>query len=810
MRFLDGNLKNNMYRSHLLVIIALFTWCQNSNAQSGRIAGKLVQQHSLKPIPWATVALRTTVDSAITKTILTDSLGNFLIFDLKYGNYEIYFSQLGFKQKQLNVALSETIKEVNLGNVVLAEDATSLSTVQVTGKVPLFRSRADGTMEVDVAGSVLAASSSVNEILAHTPGVAVTEQGLSVIGKGEAILYLNGKRTTAQQLASLGVDQISKIEVVANPSAKYDAEGNAIINVITFSPLGEGYHVNVRNQFSVSDFTTPLFSSTVDGNYKKGALEFRAGYGLSVGTNRETLNTSRIRSAAGDEFFSDLMTDWKRKQLNFSNLSAGIQYNINSKSYLSTEYLGSLNHLGGTTANTNTIISPTLQGNFASLVKPDVTTDNHSLSANFHSNLDTLGTGFVLGAQLVDYRSVNEDNIFERGAAADGSLAQSISNDAHQHIKLGILQADFTSLIFKTVKLEVGGKLSSAQIDSETKFFRLSENQDQLEMKALSAQFTYNEQISALYGNLLGAIGSRFSYGLGLRAEHTFYRLSIAEGVSSGEPRNYTNLFPNVFGAFKINEQLRLRAAYTNRIVRPRYQALNPSIIYQDAFTSIVGNPLLRAENVHALEIGANYLAYSFKIGYNHVDHPISAAALRSDQPNAYVLKSLNFSTLDTWLASVTVPISVSFWNAVNTASITLDTYKATALDFVMRKPTPQLYIYSTNTFKLGKVMELQLLASYQGRRSSGTTLNKGRGLLSVAIDRQFLAGALKVNLMANDLLTTDRPSGNYEVGGTFVTFARKNNTRYYRASVSYNFGKLKRSTFKNTKVGQVESGRAF
>ena len=109
----------------------------------------------------------------------------------------------------------------------------------------------------------------------------------------------------------------------------------------------------------------------------------------------------------------------------------------------------------------------------------------------------------------------------------------------------------------------------------------------------------------------------------------------------------------------------------------------------------------------------------------------------------------------------------------------------------------------------MGGLFNLQLLYWYQGARSTGTSFNKDRALLTLGINKQLLKGAMTVSVIANDLMATDRPRGNYEVGGTYVEYGRKNNTRYFRASLNYSFGALKKSTFKNTKVGQTESNRA-
>ena len=172
---------------------------------------------------------------------------------------------------------------IDLGVLKVSEASVNLEEVEVVAQAPLFVNRADGTVEINVANTILATSTSVNEILSKAPSVVVSDDGVSVFGKGEAILYLNGTRITNERLSAISASQVKKIEVISNPSAKYDAEGRSVINIITVVNLDEGYN-GVFNQFlTLSDFSDPSTNTNLDVNYKKRKLSLKRKLWIDVG-----------------------------------------------------------------------------------------------------------------------------------------------------------------------------------------------------------------------------------------------------------------------------------------------------------------------------------------------------------------------------------------------------------------------------------------------------------------------------------------------------------------------------------------------
>lgn len=697
-----------------------------------------------------------------------------------------------------NQVAKDTIK-------ISQKSTVDLNEVKVVSKVPLFTNKSNGTVEVNVANTILATSTSVIEILSKSPNVIVAENGVSVFGKGEAIIYLNGVQITNERLASISASQVKKIEIISNPSSKYDAEGKAFINVITVANFEEGYKGAVNQYYTVSDFSAPSATTNANINYKKKKISLIGSYGLLLGETREILNTTRTRPPEIDNFKSKLKTDWEREYKNFSNYTLGGQYDFNEKKNISVEYSGYSNSLGGTTKSENSITSNTMNGFFKSKIDNDVITNNNSISANYNTKIDSLGTALFIGTQYSLFDSETDDYIDENNSVNGEESFRNLNNKIDHKIKVFSSQIDYAKVFSNKGKLDFGAKYSNVENKSNSDFY-VAENGNPFVLdEQLSNDFEYQEMISAAYMNYAGEISEKTNYGIGIRSEFTKYDLNTI--IQKKE--DYLDFFPSAYIDMKLSEKAQIRASYSSRITRPRYQALNPTIIYQDAFTTIEGNPELKPERTQSFEISTSISKYNFKAGYNYTADPISGAALEGDNENSYVLKTINLSTLKSYFASLSVPYSNDWWTSMNTVNVSYDEFVSNDIIFGLKESKPLYYFYSSNQFDIKKIFKVQLLGWYLGEKYDGLFYRKSRSLLTLGVEKNFFNQSLKVKIMANDIFHKDKPEGNYEVGQTFVEYGRTLNTNYYRLILTYNFGKLKKVNYGNTSSGESESGRA-
>ncbi len=703
-----------------------------------------------------------------------------------------------------------TFSESATDSIIKKQDHNQLNEVVIKSQPSLVKYGTNGNIDVNVNGTVLATSSSVNELLSRVPNVVVADGEISVLGKGEAIIYLNGILINYERFAAIPVSQIQKIEVISNPSSRYDAEGKAVINIITKQSIESGMMGTANQHVSVSKFGGTSYNTLLDFSYSKGKFSFITNYGLQLGRNRELLYTTRTRPNPDEYMKSELTTDWKRRFNNYSNFGIGLQYSFSPDNYISLAYSGNVNDLGGTVESRNSIADNSGSSFYATDIAKNDVLLNQFVNLNYNMKTDTKGSTLFIGSQYSNYNQTIRDFIEENSVVEEIDGERYLKNNVGSRINIIAVQADYSKKIDEKTKLEIGTKFSHATIKSGTDF--LIANADDMDFELdddLSSDFEYNEKIAAAYLNYVGSLNEKVSFSLGARAEKTSYDLfTNANGIQKFE-KSYGNFFPNLLVNFNFSQDWKGHFSYVSRITRPRYQALNPYVIYQDPFTTIEGNPNLLPEKTHAFEIGVMYKKFDFKIGYTYKIDPISAAALRGDTPNSYILRALNLEKGHAFFTSLSRSFNLKWWNSTNTISMSLTKSVDNFYAYEFIPVTPQIYLYSNNTFTIPKLFKLQLLAWYLGDRSYGLGSDNSRSTVTLGIERNFFKEALKLNFSANDIFHKFMVSGDYNVGQTQIYYHRTYTSNYFKLVATYSFGDSKKTTYKKSEIEQSENNRA-
>jgi hypothetical protein len=783
----------------LVVMIPVITHGQEGN----RVSGKVVNNAGALMIG-NVMALSVRDSSFLKGKSFLD--GNFKLAELTEKEVLIKLTSLQFDDTLFHIVFAEK-KSVDLGAIVISDRSQMLDVVEIVGSAPLFESRPDGVMEVHVANTVLATSNSVIEILSRSPNVISSEEGISVFGRGQAILYLNGKRVPHERLSSISASQVKSIEIISNPSAIYDAEGRAVINIITKDDLPDGYRGTAQQQVSWSEFAGTTTSTMVNLNYRKRKIDFEANYDLKLGADNELLNTTRLRPAEDDYLNSVVRWKQQREYNNVSNYSLGASYDLDGKGYASLEYNGSYENMDDHTTSRNHITTPDENGLYTSLTKRSRLTRNNSVTVNVNRVFDSLGTSFFVGGQFSRYLSHLLDDITENNLVNDQQLQRLLKSDQKTDISIYNPQVDFVKVFTAGSKLGIGAKLSYAKALSHLWFYGATSERYELDVQR-SNDFEYAETVPAAYIQYDGAFNSKVTYGVGLRSEWTNYTLRTAAQNASTFRSHYVNLFPNAQINVALNK-LKLRAAYTSRITRPAYQALSPSLLYQDAFTSAEGNPNLMPEKTHSFEAGASLKAFDLKTGYSYTIDPLNGAAIRGVDQKSYILKRLNFKEGHSYFTTLSASISNRWLTSINTASLSYTRLVDDQYGYEQVGSRPQVYFYTSNKINVGNLFNLHVLAWYLGEKYYGVRYDKRRTILTVGIEKDLFNKFLKCSFTANDIFFTTNFAGEYTVGETFIIYDRYFNTNYFRLAVVCNFGQLKKSLYKSRATGVDENSRA-
>ena len=797
---------NNVKTFILTVCLVIF--CITTHAQSiTSISGNVTNANN-EALFGNAMIISWQDSSIITGTSFLE--GRFELLKVDAQKVLLKLTSLEFQDTYITVEY-EGNKNIDLGDVVVIEAANELEEVTVVAKSALVREKADGSIEVNVANTTLATSTSVCEILTRSPSIIANADGeIEVFGKGTAILFIDGVRVANERLSTLSPSNIEKIEIISNPGPRYDAEGNAVINIITKGNADEGARGAIKNYLSHTEFAGFENRTDIDYRYVKGKWSMRSNYGLLVGKDRMTLKTTRTRDETGDFFSSDLITDWQYQSENYSNYGLGIQYDFNPDRYLSLDYTGSYEKLGGNQLSENTITIGNDVGQYNSTVALDDLTLKNTFNANYYAEIDTLGSNLFVGGQYSAYQEDFDNDIREFSTANGGESNLLINNTGESNIRIFSIQLDYTQALQHGHRLAFGAKLGHVNINANTAFFDVDENGMRMRNEVLSSDFGYDENIPAGYIDFTGQINGRVNYRLGARAELTDYTLSTGTNKGKVIKDRYINVFPNASIDTKLSDNFSVYFTYSSRINRPSYQSLNPFVIYQDAFTSIQGNPNIVPAKVHALEAGGAMRDWSLKIGYNYTIDAIDGGAFQSeDNPNVYILQRTNISHAHGYFASLSKNVNAKWWRSINTVSVSYDRLIDNTGLFDIISPKPYYYIYSQNSVDFRDWVTIYLTGWYTSDRRDGINLARSQSSVNVGLEKKLWKETITGNFAFNDIFYSVRAAGEYRLGTTDIIYERKFTTSYIRLSVAYNFGNLKKSNYQNKDVGASETQRA-
>lgn len=700
--------------------------------------------------------------------------------------------------------------EFDLG--VLKVDAGILTDgVEVTALRPAFVVGNSGEINVNVKGTILESSTSVNDLLSKSPSVLVEEGNVSVFGKGEAIILLDGKLISSAQLQAISVSNIDHIEILSNPPAKYDASGKAVINVVLVDNPLEGFQGEVVQNTTFARFLQSY--TTFALNYRKKKLSLQGSYGQDLGRNwgSNRLEREAFSNLGSTYSINDFEDKSNLKYFNTYNL--GLTYDLNKNNSLTLEYTGS-SSITDQDSKAETSFRDVTQS------ETQISTSNggassyliNSVNLNYSSVLDTLGSNLFIGGQYFVFDSESESLVDEEITSSFVTSLFDRKNESQSNISFGTAQIDYQKN-FKTSarRLEIGVKGISADNSGIVDFFSKSASTDQYtHFPASSNDFKYLEMIGAMYTQFTSDIGKKANFSLGVRGEVTDANGFSNALDSSVIDTSYFNIFPNMSLKYKFNGKWNANLSLSSSINRPSYQALDPFLFYVDTLTANQGNPSLRPEYAYSIESNIQYKRYSLKIGYTLTEDAFRYALLQGNNgQSSSTLMQINVETEHSYFASVQIPLGFKkHLRSFNIIGATMDQVNDSRPEFSSGGVIPRFYFFSNNMVNLGKAGKLQIGFRYMTTRYDGLYYRKPFMNLDLGWSKSFFGDKLNLSLLAGDLFHTNIVNGFYELNNSKVSYLRKMNTHLYRITIRFNFGKLKEPGFSTVNIGKETNNR--
>ena len=750
----------------------------------------------------ATISLMKSKDSSIIKIALSNKTGNFSFTGIPYGNYFVTVSAVNFNKVNSAVfSISENNTAATLDALILQPVAKNLAAVVVTSKKPLIEQKID-RMVVNVDASVTNVGSTALEVLEKSPGVSVDKDGnISLKGKSSVMVMIDGKPSylsgaeLANLLGNMNSNQLSQIEIMTNPSAKYDAAGNAgVINIKTKKSITQGFNGSVTLNYGQGVYAKS--NNSIALNYRTSKINTFLNYGYMINKGFMDFDIQRNFFGANGTKISEL--DQQSHRINKSqnnNLKLGLDYFINKQTTLgivTTGFIAPQKQDGFTTSYLKDGNS-----NINSIEKTIRTVDNTwkngTVNLNFHSSFDSSKKDITANFDYLHFDFSGNQNI--TGLTYNPSQILQSSNYLKNLLPLTIDiysgRLDYAQPLNNGFKLETGIKSSLVKTNNVADFFNLSNNK-WLNDSVLSNTFNYSENINAAYLNLNKKFG-KWMVQTGVRLENTNYKglqSSLSQKSDSSFNRNYTNLFPTGFISYELNSNNQFALSVGRRIDRPAYQELNPFIGFIDKYTYSTGNPFLQPQFSTNIELN-----HSFKnlltttINYSVVHDMINETLVHKD---SVIIRSVgNIGTRYNYgiTESATIPFS-NWYSATVFANLYQNKYTGAINGYAFNAKQLTLSLNVNNQFSFTNGWSAELSGNYISRnRDEGQAITLPAGQVSVGIAKQLLNNKASIKFNVRDIFYTQNPKEIQNFQDVQSTLRISRDTRVFNVAFVYRFG---------------------
>lgn len=773
-----------------------------------------------QPVGFVNVAVLEVGTAKVVTGAIADMDGNFLIKTPAKGTYLLKLSGLGYVEQQTHsFEVSGPDLSKDFGKLYLKPDTKVLAEVQVQAMRPTVITEAD-KMVVSVEGTALAGGTTAYEVLTKSPGVWVDQDGnIQLNGKAGVQVMINGKRSylSGKELQTLlqgmSAENIKDLELITNPSAKFDAEGaSGVININLKKNVDTGLNGSVYAGYQYNNLST--YTSGAEIGYKSGKWNSFGSLDLARRTRYREMEMERIfLNPDGSKSNFDQTGREENERLEPS-LRVGTDYDFNEK------------HSVGAMANVITNSTDFFFHTESYLRFPNESNDlfidamnrgegeytNGTFNLHYLGKLDTLGT--TLSAD-VDYVHINShdkasfNNQYFTSPASTPDSVQLLSNSNPTTYDIYSAKIDFTKPLSKKTKLELGAKASHVVSDNELLFYQIADTRRTLDPDR-SNHFIYKENIYAAYANLNTSLGEKWTLQAGLRAEQTDSRgNSLTKNQKTD--RNYLNLFPSVFLQQQVSDNYQIGYKYSRRINRPNYQALNPFIFFLDPFTSAQGNPNLKPQYTNSFEMTHTLKqTYNLILGYAVTQNYIAEVPEQNPEDNTTVFQQQNVRDLKSARATLVAPVKISKnWDVSNNVIVMYQEFTNPVNGKIVVNDQVTAIAQTTHNILLPHNIKMELGGSYQSPAVFAFYNVDEQWWVDAGLKRSFLDDKLTLSMNVTDIFRSRMLNIDTELNGNVNAIKQYHGARAFRVNLRYRFSKGSKFESKKRNVNLDELNRA-
>jgi outer membrane receptor protein involved in Fe transport len=810
----DCNTRTAWITTASIALTILLISASSSAQSSGTINGIVKDQK--EAVEFANVILTETADTAkIVGTTVTDSLGQFTFNNLSNGEYLLSVRFLGFKTRRVQVSMKD--EDIDLGVVNIVPDPRVLQTIEVQGLRDIIEKTDDGFV-VNASSNITQIGGTAADLLKNMPGVFVSAEGEITLRGKTPLTLINGRISgvtgidRSAQLERIPASNIERIEIINNPSAKYDADAEGgVINIVLKKSEDRGTNGAFAIGAGVGD--RYRLNASVLLNHKTERL--------NVGFAYDNWYTTRTRRVKGDRINYDLPDEYYLTQRRFDerlifyqNAKANMDYSINKKNSLNFEALWAFPGEDNNETLRNTY--ETSERDFTSKNRrhSNEIRRSHALDFSLLYTKSFDKPEQILKANISNTFGNDKENtdiITQRLTEQEQNVGTENLQRTHTYQKTNLTNVaiDYVDQLSRNATFEAGYKSIFRFLLAD--FERANFISNQFVIDPLNTDFfEFHEEIHAVYSQFTGWTGERenpkWKYNLGLRAEQVLND-GFTETETTDFENSYFNLFPSASLLYYTKGQNNFKLSYSRRINRPGLGQLNPFTDITDSLNQRAGNPTLRPELIHSLELGYyqtwQKTSLSIVSFYRHRNNAILPYTILDENGVAFT-QPLNFGRAYTLGAEAIATLNVSSAWDVN---FSFSAYEFNIDDegTVANIVANQINWYTKliNNFSLFKGGKLQLIGNY----TSPVTIPQGESVavyfVDIGFQQRIMKGKGRIGLTATDIFNTQEygfitSDYNFDFSRVF-----KLDTRAIMLTFGYTFGtsfkeNLMENRFKN------------
>jgi len=766
----------------------------------GTLTGTVADSVSRQALAFATIVLRPAADAKNALSTVTTDKGTFSFANLATGPYTLEVHYLGYRAPQpVAVTVGTGTPAVALA---LAPEHHALGEVKVTAAKPFIEQQAD-KLVLNVAASPIAAGGTAADLIGRAPGVLEQGGGYQLRGKTVTVM-LDGKLTNLSgdelknMLSAMPANSLDKVELIANPSAKYDASASAIVNLVTTKSLKLG--TNGTATLGVGTGRYGRYNAGFNLNHRTEKLNVYGG--LDRLDNQTYSTTSAVRALSTEGQLAENSLETRRLQTN--NAKLGFDYDLSKTTSVGVLVKGMLTDRTRA-AESQALLSAPQQATLVSIAGASQVV-SPAINA-YYKTAFAKGKTLRVNADYFSYAktSYNDYATSTRDASGPADLLRD-NSPASNSVKS--VMADYSQPLYQGT-FEAGLKAISTTTDNDILWEQAPAGQPWTTDLGKTNHFVYRENVRAAYATFSRDI-KKVALQVGLRAEHTN---TIGTSLTMGQTteRQYLNFFPSVSAQYSQSEKTQFGFSYRRKIERAQFGIVNPFLTYISPYRYSQGNSTILPSLSHNFEVSYSYGSLlSAAVSYSRFSDVINGSFEKNDVTQVVTNSFANYASADQLSASLTLmkPLLSNKWQTNTTLSFMAARVQAGPGTIGVGAASPGAYLSSNHILTLRAGLKAEVSASYMSPMTFGGMAIRSSYSANVGISQTILKGAGTLTLNVTDVFNSQRARFDVLAAGINSQNVNKVESRFVKLNFSYKFGNQKVKASQRRETG-VETERS-